>query len=221
MTAMRTRARKPASAVESDALKSWRQAEPITAMTALADAGYDQSARAEFLRNVVRLSADDVTDFSGESYVMPAEDDYETGVRDGATAGASDYDTVADSTRTGNPNPTTYDDGYSDGYVAGYWSRLYWVHATDIIGYTFQADIYCPECIASALPTGDGEAFDGWKLADGVRKPAEDNLSEIAAAFGINRDDESSYDSDEFPKVIFASMAEDAETCGSCGGELI
>jgi hypothetical protein len=217
---MRTRARKPASAVESDAFKTWRQAMPTSAMTALATAGYGQPERAEFLRNIVGLSEDDVHDFSADSYVMPADDDYEAGVRDGATAGASDYDTDTDTVRVAS-HDSAYDDGYADGYVSGYYCRAYWVHAADIVGYTYSADIYCPDCIVAALPTGDGEVFDGWKLADGVRMSVEDNLNEIAGAFGINRDDESSFDSGDFPKVIFASMAEDAETCGACGGDLI
>ena len=219
-SSLRTRARKAASAAESDALKSWQQAMPTTAMTTLASAGYDQGARAEFPRNVARLAPGDAADFSAESYVMTPEDDYDAGVRDGAAAGSTDYDGGTDTVRTATAERSDYACGYADGYTGGYWSRAYWVHATDIVGYTFRADIYCPECIVGALPTGDGEAFDGWALAGGVRKSAEDNLSEVAAAFGINRDNESSFDSGDFPKVIFASMTEDAGTCGSCGGEL-
>lgn len=220
MTAsMRTRARKPASAVERDALATWQQAKPASTMTALARAGYDQAARAEFLRNVVGLSADDVTDFSAESYVIPADDDYEAGIRDGAVAAASDYDAGAETVRTSDPDRTDYADGYSDGYVSGYWSRAYWVSATDIVGYTFNADNLCPQCTIAAV-TSDSR-FEGWALASGIRMSVEDNLDEIATAYGIKRDAESSYDSGDFPKVIFASMVEDAETCGHCGDELI
>lgn len=95
------------------------------------------------------------------------------------------------------------------------------MHATTIIGYIYRADIYCTRCIIEQLPTGDGEAFDGWALADDIAMSTEDNLNEIAAAFGIDRWDETSFDSDEFPKVIFASMADGDEFCGSCGELLI
>lgn len=78
---------------------------------------------------------------------------------------------------------------------------------TDIVGYTFAADIFCPRHIIAALPTGDGGAYDGWALAPGVRMTAEDNLSEIAYAFQIDRQDEATFDSDEFPKVIFSDQA--------------
>lgn len=95
-------------------------------------------------------------------------------------------------------------------------------NAADIVGYTFRADIFCPRCIIDQLPTGEGEAFDGWKLAEGAAPMStEDNLDEIAAAFVINRMDERTYDSGDFPKVIFASMIERDERCGVCGESLV
>lgn len=96
-----------------------------------------------------------------------------------------------------------------------------------IVGYTFQADIYCRDCIIATLPTGPGEKFDGWALAAGVLKPVEENLSEIAYAFRYNRDDENSFDSSEFPKVISKQMAEvDASwgadnRCRWCGTDIL
>lgn len=93
-------------------------------------------------------------------------------------------------------------------------------HAADIVGYTFRAANYCPGCITAALPTGPGEAYDGWRLADGVPMSVEANLTEIAAAFSIDRFDEQTFDSGDFPKVIFASSIEDDEQCETCGGVL-
>lgn len=84
-----------------------------------------------------------------------------------------------------------------------------------IIGYTFRADIYGNCCIVNALTTL--ERFDGWALGEGVAMSVEDNLNEIARAFQIDRMDERSFDSDEFPKVIFSSMVEGIEACGGCG----
>lgn len=97
----------------------------------------------------------------------------------------------------------------------------YTVKGADIVGYTFDADIYCPDHIIEALPTGEGGAYDGWALASGVRMSTEDNLKEIAAAFGIEREDEATFDSGDFPKVIFASQLEDDERCGVCHEPLI
>lgn len=94
--------------------------------------------------------------------------------------------------------------------------------AWTIVGYTFRTDNYCPRHVIDALPTGPGEAFDGWALAPGVHMTTEDNLSELAAAFGIDRTDEYSYDSGDFPKVIFASQVEsDDDTCVTCGEPLV
>jgi hypothetical protein len=95
-------------------------------------------------------------------------------------------------------------------------------HATDIIGYSFKASVYCPNCIIDALPTGEGEEYDGWKLAGDYARttPVEQNLSEIAYAFGIDRMDESSFDSHDFPKVIFDSQVEESEYCETCGRDI-
>lgn len=92
--------------------------------------------------------------------------------------------------------------------------------AWDIVAYTFKADTYCPECIIGQLPTGEDEAFDGWGLGNGVYLSTEDNLSEIAYAFGIDREDEYSFDSGDFPKVVFSSQIEDDEYCGNCLREI-
>lgn len=86
----------------------------------------------------------------------------------------------------------------------------------DIVGYVYKADTYCPDHIVGRLPTGPSEDFDGWALAHGVTMSVEDNLDEIAAAFGIDREDEYSFDSDYFPKVVFRDIAEDTQ-CGECG----
>lgn len=92
--------------------------------------------------------------------------------------------------------------------------------AWGIAGYTFRADVYCPDCIIEALPTGEGEAYDGWALAPGAGPMStEDNLNEIALAFGIDRQDERTFDSSDFPKVIFHSQVE-GDVCGHCGREL-
>jgi hypothetical protein len=95
------------------------------------------------------------------------------------------------------------------------------MHSTDIVGYIFNADTYCPSCIIAQLPTQPGGAFNGWALAAGAdAMSTEANLAEIATAFGIDHGDESSYDSGDFPKVIFADQADD-DICGNCGEPLI
>lgn len=86
-----------------------------------------------------------------------------------------------------------------------------------IVAYQFQASLYCPGCIGDVLASD--ARYDGWKLAAGVRMDAESDLNEIAHAFGINRQDETSFDSSDFPKVVFADQV-DGETCEACGGEL-
>lgn len=89
------------------------------------------------------------------------------------------------------------------------------MHATDIVAYTLQAE--------NCTPAGLIEIM----IARGAASPAardmrvEDALDQIAAANGIDRADESSFDSEEFPKVIFASQLEDGETFRDADGEYV
>lgn len=92
-----------------------------------------------------------------------------------------------------------------------------------IAGYTYRADTYCPPCVIVQLPTGPGGEFDGWALAHSADYPAmdvEQNLDEIAFAFGIDRMDEWSFDSGDFPKVIFSTDTTEDDICGGCGRPL-
>lgn len=86
--------------------------------------------------------------------------------------------------------------------------------AWDIAGYTYRADTYCPECIVVALVQA-GEASPA-----GYDMRAEDLLDQIAGANAIDRGDERSFDSGDFPKVIFESDVED-DICAGCGDPLI
>lgn len=76
----------------------------------------------------------------------------------------------------------------------------------DIVGYTYDAENYTPSGVIEAM------------IASSEASPAardmstEDALDQIAGANAIDRHDEASFDSGEFPKVIFASMVEDGET---------
>jgi hypothetical protein len=85
-----------------------------------------------------------------------------------------------------------------------------------VVGYAFRGELLCPTCLLDALRTGDGEPFDGWALADGVQMTVEDNLSELALSFGVDRYDERTFDSDDFPKVLFSSDADD-DASSRCG----
>ena len=69
-----------------------------------------------------------------------------------------------------------------------------------IIGYTYQGENYAPDAIIEAVTSS--EKFDGWALGKGITMPVEQNLDEIAYHFGIDRHQEESFDSDDFPKTI-------------------
>lgn len=84
-------------------------------------------------------------------------------------------------------------------------------NAADIAGYTYRADNYRPETLIDVM-IGANE------LSPAARDMSvEDALDQHAAALAIDRYDEHSFDSSEFPKVIFwgqVDMAEDWEWLG-------
>lgn len=73
------------------------------------------------------------------------------------------------------------------------------------IAYAYEADLYCPECMANvaiafgASPLGGPEAV----------------IASWAELAKVDHMDEGSYDSGDFPKASF--HAEDIEHCGRCG----
>lgn len=101
--------------------------------------------------------------------------------------------------------------------------------AWTVVGYTFNADIYCDGvCIIRAIGEIGPVTYDRaeritdvTELFDGSAT-VEDALAVIGTARGINRDDERSYDSSDFPKVIFASeeFPDYCPRCAVCTGVL-
>ena len=83
--------------------------------------------------------------------------------------------------------------------------------ATDIIAYTYRAEILCPSCTIEAM-IHQGDAAPA--AAD--MRP-EDVLDQVAGANAFDRYDETTFDSGDFPKVVFASSLEYDEACECCG----
>ncbi len=88
------------------------------------------------------------------------------------------------------------------------------MNSAEIIAYTYRADIYCPKCIIKELAKRNPISPAGFDM------PVEDVLNQVAGANGIDRGDEATYDSDDFPKVVFAVYLEPSEVCGNCGNNL-
>lgn len=82
--------------------------------------------------------------------------------------------------------------------------------AWTVVGYTYAADIYCTECVLKVY-TGDENE---WAL------DTEDRLDQYAETLGIDRQDEWTFDSGDFPKVVFADQDE-GDHCGLCHEALI
>ena len=89
-----------------------------------------------------------------------------------------------------------------------------YVRQSTVVGYAYMADIWCPGCMAES------------SLLEGV-KPAsvELMLDDAATRLGVDRHDEYSFDSGEFPKVVTIGDLdfhgnEGIEICYQCWEEL-
>ena len=82
--------------------------------------------------------------------------------------------------------------------------------ATDIVGYTYDVENLCPSCTLESVVLYPKDFSN-----------VERGLDEAALVLKIDRQDENSFDSSTFPKVIFASQVEDDEQCEHCGEKLI
>ena len=89
---------------------------------------------------------------------------------------------------------------------------MMYVRESTIVGYAYMAELWCESCMET-LCEGDGE----FKPAD-----SETMLDEIASILGVDRQDEYTFDSDDFPKIVTLGHLdfhsnEDLDVCGECG----
>lgn len=71
----------------------------------------------------------------------------------------------------------------------------------DIVGYTYKAANYPPEKILAALGVADVVS----------EESIDERLAALAAERGIDRDDEYSFDSDDFPKAVHEAQVSTAD----------
>lgn len=79
------------------------------------------------------------------------------------------------------------------------------------IAYIFKSDIYCPDHIVEQI---DGEA-----PVEDIAGAVEEKLDYIAGMLGIDREDEATFDSGDFPKCAFRSELYNDAHC-ACGHRL-
>lgn len=85
--------------------------------------------------------------------------------------------------------------------------------ATDIAAYMYQAELLCPECTALTIEVDHPSP--AWLTPEQI-------LDRVAKVIGLDRRDERSFDSNEFPKVVFADqICSDGDICIQCGNSLL
>ena len=80
----------------------------------------------------------------------------------------------------------------------------------EIAADSYRAEILCPACTIEALIAAGDAAPAARDMA------AETVLDQCAGALAVDRDDETTFDSDEFPKVVHLAQVADGEQCGAC-----
>ena len=83
----------------------------------------------------------------------------------------------------------------------------------DLVAYSYYADLYGPCCILRAFhggPTGEPPVA-GMSI--------EQHLDLLARLRGVDRSDERSFDSGDFPKFVFRDVLESCDDCGGLGGD--
>jgi hypothetical protein len=98
----------------------------------------------------------------------------------------------------------------------------------DIVAYTYRAANYCPRCIVGRLTVNPGDTGHRTTPWDTDPDTVETHLDTLARLGGIDRDDERSFDSGDFPKVVFRDSADDyaytegePERCATCGEAIV
>jgi hypothetical protein len=98
-----------------------------------------------------------------------------------------------------------------EGEAMRHW-HYYAQPADAVVGYSYRADQYCPECLNREItPAGHNQV---------IGSSVEEMLDRLAEAAGIDRENEWSFDSGDFPKVILSYQVEgdpDTDRCGRCG----
>lgn len=91
-----------------------------------------------------------------------------------------------------------------------------------IVSYAYKADIWCGDCVVEEVCKDRNiENPEQWDAEQSLDIIAENiSWSEIMSQ-NFDRYDEYSFDSDEFPKVIFADQIEEDEYCCKCHEKVI
>lgn len=92
----------------------------------------------------------------------------------------------------------------------------------ELVGYTYQADMYCPKDVADIM----AQRLDQRGIVTVGQQnweTVEEYLDRIAPFFDVkDRYDEYTFDSDTFPKVVFSDQAQgDDAVCCECGEGLV
>jgi hypothetical protein len=87
------------------------------------------------------------------------------------------------------------------------------MNGSDITGYLFRGETFCPTCIH--------DLFVPFDWAGGSQHSTEEILDRVATEQGVNRHNEKSFGSRQFPQALYLDDVTRADLCFFCGTPLI
>ncbi len=87
------------------------------------------------------------------------------------------------------------------------------MNGTDPIGYLFRGETFCPVCIH--------DLFVPYEFASDPRLSTEEILDRVARDRGINRHDEKTVGTRQFPQALYIDDVTGADLCFFCGARLV
>ena len=97
-----------------------------------------------------------------------------------------------------------------------------YVRESTIVGYAYRADIWCGQCVRTELRHRHPVTL-GYHLCTYDQEcTLEEWIDKAGSRLGVDRQDEYSFDSDDFPKIVTLGHVdfhsnEDLDVCGECG----
>lgn len=86
-----------------------------------------------------------------------------------------------------------------------------------VVAYTYQAENLCPDCTKGKVYSTHRDSLSP-AAAD---LEAEVLLDQLAEYLMLDREDEHTFDSDDFPKVILSVQVDESEDCDECGEGIV
>ena len=100
-----------------------------------------------------------------------------------------------------------------------------YVRESTIVGYAYRADLWCGPCVRGELRHRHPVTLGNYLCTYDQECTLDEWVDMAASRLGVDRQDEYTFDSDDFPKIVTLGHLdfhsnEDLDECGECGERL-